>query len=74
MHECLGLKGNRVAMPVAEGEAVAPLYDLDSAHDTFWREQRGANWGLIGPAIKRYRESWQTESEAVLKLQVGGRG
>jgi hypothetical protein len=71
VHECLGLGGNRVSLPSGEGEgAVATLFDLDSEHDSFWREQRGASWGLIGPAIKRYRESWQSESEAVLKLQV----
>ncbi len=74
VHECLGLKANRVTLPGAEGDAstavVAPVYDLDSGHDAFWRENRGANWGLIGPAVKRFRESWQSESEAVRKLQV----
>jgi hypothetical protein len=57
-------------MPSTEGELATTMYDLDSGHDAFWREQRGASWGLIGPAVKRYRESWQSESEAVLKLQV----
>lgn len=59
-------------MPAAEGEAaaVAKAYDLDSGHDAFWREHRGASWAVIGSAVKRYREAWQSESEAVLKLQV----
>ncbi len=76
VHDCLPFALNRVTLPAStdkDGKAVPAVhYDLESASDPFWRQNRELNWAEIGPAVKRAMESWQRENEQVLALQVKG--